>query len=152
MGFRLVARFSRKEYTDLYIYCTNEFIYSAKATKLTIKSALGSLSWYDERNQREYPARKYSVSSDLTGGNFTVTKGFRRSKTRANTLSFNYKILLTGGSCYRRHGSDNNNDNTKKKRYGRSINRAKFRLSKGFIVISGKRQLIYGNNISLKRT
>jgi hypothetical protein len=35
--------FSRKEYTDLYIYCTNEFIYSAKATKLTIKSALGRL-------------------------------------------------------------------------------------------------------------
>jgi hypothetical protein len=36
--------------TPIYIF-TNEFIYSAKATKLTIKSALGSLSWYDERNQ-----------------------------------------------------------------------------------------------------
>jgi hypothetical protein len=57
MGFRLVARFSRKEYTDLYVYCTNEFIYSAKATKLTIKSALGSVGTMKE-TKAEYPARK----------------------------------------------------------------------------------------------
>jgi hypothetical protein len=44
-----------------------------------------------KETKAEYSPKKYSVSSDLTGGNFT--KGFRRSKTRANTLSFNYKIL-----------------------------------------------------------
>jgi hypothetical protein len=33
MGFRLVARFSRKEYTDLYIYCTNEFILQRQGDK-----------------------------------------------------------------------------------------------------------------------
>jgi hypothetical protein len=79
----------------IFIVQTNLF-YSAKATKLTIKSALGSLSWYDERNQSGIPSpKKYSVSSDLTAVILPLL-GFRRSKTRANTLSFNYKILLTG--------------------------------------------------------
>jgi hypothetical protein len=43
--------------TPIYIYCTNEFIYSAKATKLTIKSALGSVGTMKE-TKAEYPARK----------------------------------------------------------------------------------------------
>jgi hypothetical protein len=35
--------FSRKEYKDLYVWCTNENIYSTKQTKLTIKTPFGLL-------------------------------------------------------------------------------------------------------------
>ena len=91
--------FSRKEYTDLYVYCTNEFIYSTTATKLTIKTALGSLGIYDNKNEGSVPSpKKYSVTSDLTGGTFKVTKlaePFTNSSEYVEK-AFNFKVKLTG--------------------------------------------------------
>lgn len=91
--------FSRKEYKDLYVYCTNEFIYSAKATKLTIKNVLGSLYWYDSRNESGIPdPKKYTVSTSLLDNTFKVTK---RSEPFTNSNEyiehgFRFVLKLTG--------------------------------------------------------
>lgn len=99
--------FSRKEYTDLYVWCTNEFIYSTKLTKLTIKKAFSGLSWYDDKNESGIPdPKKYTVLADLTNNTIKVTK---RALPYTNSneyieFGFNYRVILrgivaTGGSA-----------------------------------------------------
>lgn len=92
--------FSRKEYTDLYIYCNNESIYNTKLTKLTVKSAFGALGWYDSKNEGGIPdPKKYVATSNTTTNSFKVVK--RASPfTNENeyTKFFNFKIDLTGVS------------------------------------------------------
>jgi hypothetical protein len=146
--------FSRKEYTDLYVYCTNEFIYSAKATKLTIKSALGSLSWYDERNQSGIPSpKKYSVSSDLTGGNFTVTKRVSPFQNEGEyTKFFNYKILLTGVVVTGGTAATTATITLKRKDTGEVLTAQNFDLVKGVFdcTLQVNDSLFIGNNISFE--
>lgn len=99
--------FSRKEYKDLYVYCTNEFIYSAKATKLTIKNVLGSLYWYDSRNESGIPdPKKYTVSTSLLDNTFKVTKRAEPFTNSNEYLEHGFRFVLkltgvvvTGGSA-----------------------------------------------------
>jgi len=92
--------FLRKEYTDLYVYCTNEFIYSTTATKLTVKNAISStLWWYDSKNEGGIPdPKKYSVITDVTNSTFKVTKRAEPFENSGEYIekAFNFKIKLTG--------------------------------------------------------
>lgn len=91
--------FLRKEYTDLYVYCTNEFIYSTTATKLTVKNVLGSLDFRDSRNEDGIPdPKKYTVTTDVSNGYFKVTKRAEPFTNSSNYIekAFNFKVKLTG--------------------------------------------------------
>jgi len=93
--------FSRKEYKDLYVWCTNEDIYSTKATKLTIKTAFGQLFFYDAKNENGIPdPKKYTATANTTTNLFKVIKRalpFPNSG-EYNEKGFNFKVNLTGVS------------------------------------------------------
>lgn len=91
--------FGRKEYQDLYVWCTNELIYSTLLTKLTIKDTISPLYWYDSKNESGIPdPKKYTVTADLVNNTFKVTKRalpFTNSNEYVE-FGFNYKVILTG--------------------------------------------------------
>jgi hypothetical protein len=91
--------FSRKEYTDLYVFCNNESIYSTKATKLTVKSALGSLYFYDDKNEGGIPdPKKYTAIANTTTNSFQVIKRVEPFQNSGEYIAkaFNFKVILTG--------------------------------------------------------
>jgi len=93
--------FSRKEYKDLYVWCNNENIYSAKQTKLTIKQAFGGLFYADAKNEGGIPdPKKYTVTTDVPNGIFKVIKRALPFTNSGEYIEkgFNFKIYLSGVS------------------------------------------------------
>lgn len=93
--------FSRKEYKDLYVYCNNEEIYSAKQTKLTIKTAFGNLLAYDGKNESGIPdPKKYTATASTTTNIFKVTKRALPFPNSGEYIEngFNFKVNLSGVS------------------------------------------------------
>ena len=95
--------FLRKEYSDLYVYCNNESIYTTKSTLLTVKSAFGSR--FIQYQQGFHPSlNKYTATADTTTNSFKVTRlAMPFDKSEYYNTYFDFKIDLwdvsvTGGS------------------------------------------------------
>jgi hypothetical protein len=91
--------FSRKEYKDLYVWCTNEDIYSTKQTKLTIKSTFSTFFFYDAKNESDIPdPKKYTATANSVTNVFKVVKRALPFPNSAEYIEngFNFKVRLTG--------------------------------------------------------
>ena len=91
--------FSRKEYKDLYVYCTNESIYTTKSTLLTIKNTFNALTWASGSvTEGNIPdPKKYTATLNTTNNSFKVVRlALPFTYSDYYTKYFTFKIDLTG--------------------------------------------------------
>ena len=91
--------FLRKEYSDLYVYCNNESIYTTKSTLLTVKNAFGNLSFFhdqDTESEMINPKKYVATASTLTNS-FKVVRRFPvHVDDSYYNKYFDFRAYLTG--------------------------------------------------------
>ena len=88
--------FLRKEYSDLYVYCNNESIYTTKSTLLTVKNAFGG-RFIQYQSGTAPSLNKYTATADTATNSFKVTRlAMPFYYSGYYNTYFDFKIKLTG--------------------------------------------------------